>query len=231
MPEREALRTGEPITGAIQGIVHPDGATRWVSVNARPARLDAEGDAAAVIVSFVDITELRAAESKARASEAQLQKAQEIANVGSWRWDIAADEIAWSDELFRIFGVAPDTFEPTFEKYLTRVHEEDRAVLSATIERAVAEHSTYEVDHRIVRPDGEVRHIHGIGEVVFGADGEPAALQGTAQDVTAAFEAGRAPSNGSRGSSNRSWKPPAKASTGWAWTARRRSSTAPPPTC
>ena len=161
-----------------------DGEARWYSVNARAAEYDEAGAVATVVVSFTDVTEQRQAEIELLASEAQLQNAQQIAHVGSWRWDIAADEIHWSDELYRIFGLAPDAFEPTYENYLRHIHPDDREVVDAVVTQAVEQLASYEVNHRVLQADGTVRYVHSIGEVLAGEDGEPVALQGTAQDIT-----------------------------------------------
>ena len=191
LPERAVLRTGIPVTGVIQGIARPDGETRWYSVNARAA--EHAGDTVeTVVVSFTDVTEQRKAEAELRASEKQLQNAQQIARIGSWKWDIAADEIDWSDELYRIFGLTPDAFEPTYENYIQHIHPDDRETVNTTVQQAIEQRESYELDHRVQQADGTVRYVHSIGEVVLGDDGEPVALQGTAQDVTERHKAERA---------------------------------------
>ena len=192
LPEREVLRTGQAVSGVIQGIVGPRGDTRWYSVNARAAEHDAEGTVTTVVVSLTDVTEQRQAEEELRASEAQLQNAQQIAHIGSWKWSIADDEIEWSDELFRIFGLAPDAFDPSFDSYLQHIHPEDRDAIREAVSGALERLEGYEVNHRIVQPDGTVRHVLGLGEVVLDDAGAPVVLQGTAQDVTAQHEAERA---------------------------------------
>ena len=184
LPEREVLRTGRPVRGVIQGIVHPGGETRWYSVNARAAERSDDGDIRSVVVSFTDVTEQRQAEVELRESEAQLRNAQQIAHIGSWRWDIADDDVHWSDELYRIFGLTPDVFEPTYENYIQHVHPEDRDSVDAVVRRAMTQRSSYEVNHRVLQADETVRYVHSIGEVILDESGEPAALQGTAQDVT-----------------------------------------------
>ncbi len=184
-PERRVFETGEAVDGEVQGIALSDGTVRWLSVSARPVRSEmSPGGPAAVVVSFVDVTEQREAERALRDREAQLRTAQEIAGLGSWRWDPAADEITWSAELFRIFGVAPDAFEPDYEHYLALLPEAERARIQERVQRALEAHEPYEVRHAIVRPDGEVRHVQSRGEVVVSESGDVEALQGVVLDVT-----------------------------------------------
>jgi len=111
-------------------------------------------------------------------------EAQKLARVGSWEWDIAKDEVRWSDELYRIFGVAPPQFRGTYEGFLERVHVEDRESVRATVGRSLRSGETYALDHRIVRLDGTVHVIHSKGNVIADPSGQPVRMFGTAQDVT-----------------------------------------------
>lgn len=119
-------------------------------------------------------------------SEAQLREAQTLASIGSWEWDIRKDTITWSDELYRMYGVAAEdqeTFDTSFDSFMALIHPNDRELLGATVQKAMETHERYSVDHRLVRPDGEVRFLHGQGAVVV-EDGEPVRMYGIAQDVT-----------------------------------------------
>ncbi|WP_276275956.1 PAS domain-containing response regulator [Haloarcula regularis] len=117
-------------------------------------------------------------------SEAHLARAQQIAGLGSWTWDIETDVLYWSDQIYRIAGVGPDTWEPTYERFLELVHPDDRDAVTAAVDRTLAGDSPYDIEHRIVRPDGEVRTVQERGELVREEDGEPVAMNGTVQDVT-----------------------------------------------
>jgi diguanylate cyclase (GGDEF)-like protein/PAS domain S-box-containing protein len=109
--------------------------------------------------------------------------AQELTGVGSFEWDPVTGSLSWSRELFRIFGAAPDSFEPTFERYLDFVHPDDRSDRRLAVERALTEGSSSGL-HRIVRPDGEVRWLESRLRVVPDEQGNARRLIGACQDVT-----------------------------------------------
>jgi two-component system cell cycle sensor histidine kinase/response regulator CckA len=136
------------------------------------------------ICQVLDLTERAEAQAALELNEAKLAEAQQIARLGSWEWEIATDEVTWSAELYRIYGVRPDRFTGSYGSNHDRVHADDRARVARVIETAVAEQRPWSLDYRIVRPDGELRMIHARGEVVSDAQGRPAIVQGTCQDVT-----------------------------------------------
>jgi len=128
--------------------------------------------------------ERRQAEDMLLLREAQLAETQRLAHVGTWELDLRADTLTWTAELYRIFGIDPECFRPTFEGALAVVHPDDRDDIAALFGAAIKRREAFEAEHRVVRPDGEVRWVLSRGQVVLGADGTPALLHGTAQDVT-----------------------------------------------
>ncbi len=129
------------------------------------------------------------AEAAVRRSEASLAQAQKIAHLGNWDWNIVTNGLYWSDEIYRIFGVEPQQFGATYDAFLNYVHPDDRQQVIETVNRAVAAHEAYAIDHRIVLADGTVRVVHEMGEVTYGTDGTPLRMIGTVQDVTEARQA------------------------------------------
>jgi two-component system, cell cycle sensor histidine kinase and response regulator CckA len=136
------------------------------------------------VCQVLDITERAEAQERLEINEAKLAEAQQIARLGSWEWDLRTDRVTWSDELYRIYGVRRDRFSGSYGSNLDRAHDDDRARVARVIENAVAERRPWSIDYRIVRPDGELRMIHGRGEVVCDEQGRPTVVQGTCQDVT-----------------------------------------------
>ena len=116
--------------------------------------------------------------------ERRLLAAQQLAGLGSWEWDVASNTVEWSDELYYIYGVEPGSFSPTFDTYLARVHESDRARVQSLIGEAVRSSGTFDFEERIVRPDGEIRLLRSVGEATHGDDGSVTGLLGVCQDIT-----------------------------------------------
>jgi PAS domain S-box-containing protein len=119
-----------------------------------------------------------------RSSESRLLEAQALAHVGSWEWDIERDELRWSDEVHRIYGVEPGSFDVTYDSFIAMVHSEDRAEVEASVRGALATGGFFEVEHRIVRPDGTERTVAGRGRTVLDRDGRPIRMLGTELDIT-----------------------------------------------
>lgn len=113
-----------------------------------------------------------------------LEVAQALAHLGSWNWDIASGEMEWSDELYRIFGYEPRARAITFDSFVSAVLPDDHDRVLASIDDALAGAATYDMECRIVRPDGDVRTIHCCGEVARDSGGQPLRMSGAALDIT-----------------------------------------------
>jgi len=114
----------------------------------------------------------------------QLTEAQRLANLGSWSWDIVANKVAWSDQLFNIYGVRRADFGGTINDFLRCIHPDDRAQVGASVSAALKSAASFAHDERIVRPDGEIRHLQSVGEVVRDEKGTALRMLGVCLDVT-----------------------------------------------
>ncbi len=132
----------------------------------------------------VEIDERRKAEEALRLSEEFLKKSQEIAHVGSWHLDIKRNVLEWSDEEYRIFGHAAQSFGATYEAFLEAVHPDDREMVNKKYTEAINNKTPYECVHRILRPNGEVRTVIEKSDDIVGEDGETAHSYGMTLDIT-----------------------------------------------
>ncbi|HXZ67014.1 MAG TPA: PAS domain-containing protein [Alphaproteobacteria bacterium] len=118
------------------------------------------------------------------ASEASLKHAQQVGNMGSWDWNILTNDLAWSDQIYRIFGLAPQEFGASYPAFLECVHPDDRSRVEDAVRKALEGEAPYSIRHRIVLRDGSIRFVHEQGEVSRDTSGRPVHMVGTAQDVT-----------------------------------------------
>ena len=127
-----------------------------------------------------------------RRSEARLEEAQRIAHVGYWERDLDTDLLTWSDETYRICGLAPHDRAITFTRLLDLIHPEDRLVAAQAAADAVRGGRRYDVEYRVVRPNGELRTVHSQGDVTRDEQGRPLRMFGTIQDITESKRAAEA---------------------------------------
>jgi PAS domain S-box-containing protein len=147
-----------------------------------------EGLLAVVVVSLLILgavlEERRRVTEQVAEAIAGFKEAQQVARVGSWDWHIPENTLTWSDELFRICGLVPQSQEVTFETYLAIVHPDDRKLVRDTVARAYADGAPFVIEQRIVLPDDTVRWAQSRGRVVTDDMGTPLRMVGTAQDIT-----------------------------------------------
>lgn len=178
----EQIRSGQPFQLEYR-IITAGGEEKWVWE--RGNAVYSEDGALLALEGFVtDISQRKAAEEKIRLSEARLAEAQRIARLGNWDWDIVSNTLAWSDEIYRIFGLQPREFGATYEEFLNSVHPDDRAHVQRAVDEALERGTPYSIDHRILLPDGGQRIVHEQAEVTFDGSGRALRMMGTVQDIT-----------------------------------------------
>jgi PAS domain S-box-containing protein len=168
-------------------LVMPDGSVKHVHVVAHAER-DESGELE-FVGAVMDTTESKRAEKKLRRSEESLLEAQKLSHTGSWRHDVASGAVIVSPEVYRIHGVKPDDDASNTKFFFRRIHPEDRKRVVDLFERAELEKIEFQVDYRIVLPDGTIKHLHTIGHPILDESGELVEFVGTAMDVTAAKQA------------------------------------------
>ena len=123
-------------------------------------------------------------EARLARAERQLIEAQHLARIGSWEWDIAANLVWWSDELYRIYGLEPRVIAPSYEEFLARVHPDDRDSVDERNRRAFDDRQPFEDVKRVVREDGREILMRTQGEVIVDEHGAPIRMVGICEDVT-----------------------------------------------
>jgi len=138
--------------------------------------------------------DLRVKERTAALADANihLMEAQRLANLGSWRWDVLANTISWSDQLYEIYGLRQGQFKGTLQEFVGFIHPDDRAQVRASIGAALQSGKDFSHEERIVRPDGSIRQLHSVGEVIRDESGAAVRMLGVCLDVTERKQAERA---------------------------------------
>jgi PAS domain S-box-containing protein len=117
-------------------------------------------------------------------SRRRLAEAQQVAHIGSWERDLRTNEVTWSDELFRLFGLQSHEGSVSYERFLSFVLPQDASRIRALVDEAIRERGPLDFDYRITRADGSVRVLHEQGSAILNEAAEPVRLVGTAQDIT-----------------------------------------------
>lgn len=135
-----------------------------------------------------DVTAIKRHEQAMAKREQQLSEAEAIGHMGHWHWSIGHQEIRFSDEIYRIFGVGRDNFSPTLDSVNAMLHRRDAGRMEQAFERAVIEQNDHEIDFRVLRPNGETRYVRCQGRCEFDSEGDVIGLYGIMQDITQIME-------------------------------------------
>jgi PAS domain S-box-containing protein len=180
---RESLATGRPLRMQLR--FRADGEYRWQLVHRVPLR-DEKGNVIRWYGVGSDIQDQKRAEDSLRKSEAYLDQAQQLSHTGSFGWNIASGNIAWSKEAYQILGF-DRTVAPTIGLILRHVHPDDRAIVQAEVDRAMQGAQHFEYEHRWLTADGSVKHLYVRAHRVRYESGEE--IVGAVMDVTEARRA------------------------------------------
>lgn len=155
---------------------------RWLFGTSTPEKLP---DGSIIWHGFnTDITERKKGQEILQQKNEMLARTEQIANIGSWEWDIESDRVRWSDELFRIFQRNPSLGAPSFAEYSAIYIAKDMELLRQAVERCVTDGTPYELELRGIRTDGEIRHCVARGNAHTNTAGQIYQLFGSLQDIT-----------------------------------------------
>lgn len=177
--EGAAVLAGRPTVDFRNRVVRKDGrvvSMQWSAVWSARDRM--------MFAVARDVTEASRQSEALQQAKASLQRAQQVARMGAWEFDIPANELLWSDEVYRLFEVRPEEFAGNFEAFAARIHPDDLPALQEAQARTVAGKGDLDVEHRILLPGGGIAHVHERAQLLRDDQGLPWKLAGSVQDIT-----------------------------------------------
>lgn len=176
----ELVRTPRGTASAEFRCRHKDGSWRILDSIGRNLLGESPGG---ILINSRDRTERKAIEKELVQKKEQLLEAQQLAHLGSWKWNIEKNEVSWSDEMRHILGLESGKGPVSYESFLEMVHPQDREIMRKQMSHSVESRSGFSFEYRIIRPGGDVRMILANGNVMLG-NGGVVGVRGTGQDIT-----------------------------------------------
>ncbi|GHO59323.1 PAS domain-containing sensor histidine kinase [Ktedonobacter robiniae] len=175
--------TGKPYIGK-EVLVYNGGQESYFDFVYQPTR-DALGKVDGILVHAVEVTEKVRARENIKKNERRLQLAQRVGRIGTFEWNIPSNKIIWTPELEALYGLPAGGFEGRYENWAQRVHPDDIAEAEENLQRAVAGGPPYNVEFRVIWPDGTTHWLRGMGEIIsYDGQGRPQDMVGINIDIT-----------------------------------------------
>jgi len=163
---------------------HKNGNWYWLESREIIHMRKPDGSPKQIFGAIRDITEQKEATNNLRTNEKSLKKAQEVAHLGNWSWDLQTNKLMWSEENYKIFGLSKDVV-PTYENFEKTIHPDDFELVNKSVEKTIKDGKSYNIDFRIILPGNKVRTVNAIGEVIYDEmTKKPLTFFGTVQDIT-----------------------------------------------
>ena len=182
-----------PILRALQGesaanvelhILRKDTGDKWKALyNYAPIRLEGGAIVGAVLTGR-DITDSRNAEEHLRNVSSRLHLALSSAHLGVWEWDIVNNKLSWDDRMFELYGLAREDFSPAVTTWETSIHPDDKEAAVSLLHAALRGEKAFDLQFRVIHPDGKILHLKANGLVIRGHDGKPERMFGVNADIT-----------------------------------------------
>ena len=138
----------------------------------------------AVLMMIKTANVIKKAQEKIIKNHFKFKEAQRIAKIGSWEWDLRTNKLRWSQEQFKLFGEERNSFDLTYEGYLTHLSVNDRAITIGLANQAIETKGSFAVEHQIIRKDGSTLFVFEQGTVLYDQQNKPIGMFGTTQDIT-----------------------------------------------
>lgn len=198
MPEAEAARVREiflqiaaraqPINSLLNIYLHKNGQEVVLETSGVPV-FSSDGQLLGYRGMDRDVSHRQKTEDALRESETRLRLSQEFANIGSWEWHIPTGALFWSDQVWQLFGYADRSLKPTYENFLSAVHPDDVEKVVYAINVCLEQGARYEVEHRIVWPNGRIHWVRESGNVIRDETGQAMRMFGVILDINERKEA------------------------------------------
>lgn len=159
----------------------------WLIMFYAPLR-DTDGTIEGGIAIIEDITERKKADVETQKLLNNLRQAEKIAQIGNWHLDLRSNALEWSDEIFHIFELNQETFEPSYDAFLSAIHPDDRTKVEIAYHNSLVTKQQYEITHRLRMEDGRIKYVREQCDTQFDENGDPLCSFGTVQDITEAIQ-------------------------------------------
>ena len=156
---------------------------KWYIRRVLPYR-NSEGRPQGLVLTFVDVTDLKCAEASLRDRESRLALALDAGGMGTWQWDLQTDAVRWGERMLSLFELEPGEIPSSAQAFFDRVHPDDLSPLRETLRQAIEGDGNYNAEFRIILPDRSIRWLAGRGRVVRDASGRPLRMHGVNFDIT-----------------------------------------------
>ena len=171
------LKQQKPLLNFVNRYFSKDGTYRYIEWRSKPY-----GNY--FYAAARDITDKIHEEEQLRRSEANLKEAHAIARMGRWELDLSTHYLDWSEGIYEMFEVSPESFAASYESFLGFVHPADRELVDLAYSQSVKNRQPYEITHRLLMPDGRVKWVSEIGRTEYDSQGKPLRSHGTVQNIT-----------------------------------------------
>ena len=161
-----------------------DGTYKWVLDRGKVISWDENKNPLRVIGTHTDVTGHKQLAIHLQEAQERLLEAQQLAHIGNWEWDLQKGTLLWSDEVYRIFGVTPGEFAPSGAAFESYIHPEDKESFLRQRQQMLDEKHVALIEHRIILPDGQIRHVQERTQVKLDDTGNVMRVIGTVQDIT-----------------------------------------------
>lgn len=157
---------------------------KWILSLGKIVEWDEAGNPLRMVGTHTDMTDRKQAEAVLQSSQERLNLALEAAGMGTWKWNIATNEVSWSTKLEEMFGLSPGTFDSSFQTFIARLHPDDQDLVLQTATRTIREGADLNVEFRIIKPNGALCWLIAKGKVFHDRNGSPSQMTGVTLDIT-----------------------------------------------